>query len=64
MSSIAFLGCQPFHDELVALLLRASLDRKDPEREAVVLLLGALVTEGLLDTALNIHFDGSLFSHE
>jgi len=51
VASVEALGCQSFHDELVAILLRASLDRKDPEREAVVHLLGAFVSEGLLDTA-------------
>lgn len=50
-ASIAALGCQSYHDELVALLLRASLDGKDPEREATVILLDALAREGLLDTA-------------
>lgn len=51
VASIQALDCQSFHDELVALALRASLDRKDPEREAVVLLLSAFISEGLLDTA-------------
>lgn len=51
MASIKALGCSSFHDELVAILLRASLDRNEPERAAVVTLLGALATEGLLSTA-------------
>lgn len=48
VASIAALQCISFHDELVALLLRSSMDRKDAEREAVVRLLNALATEGLL----------------
>ena len=30
------LGCLPFHDELAASLLRASLDQKDITRQAVI----------------------------
>jgi len=48
VASISLLGCPTFHDELASLLLRASMDRGDDTREAVVLLLNALVTDGLL----------------
>eukprot|EP00929_Paragymnodinium_shiwhaense_P009665 TRINITY_DN11391_c0_g1_i1.p1 TRINITY_DN11391_c0_g1~~TRINITY_DN11391_c0_g1_i1.p1 ORF type:complete len:516 (-),score=122.57 TRINITY_DN11391_c0_g1_i1:292-1839(-) len=42
IASVAALGCSCFHDELVALLIRTSLDHKDAEREIVVELLTAL----------------------
>lgn len=48
VSSITDLACPSFHDELAAILLRTSLDRDDPERDAVVALLGALHTCNLL----------------
>lgn len=48
VSSIIDLDCEAYHDELTALLLRASLDRKDAERDAVVKLLGALHAKQLL----------------
>mmetsp|Transcript_128724 Transcript_128724/g.321175 ORF Transcript_128724/g.321175 Transcript_128724/m.321175 type:complete len:522 (+) Transcript_128724:63-1628(+) len=48
VASIAALGCPSFHDELTELLLRASMDRGEAEREAVVGLLNALSAEGLL----------------
>jgi hypothetical protein len=49
VASISALRCLPFHDELVAILLRASLDRKELEQEAAVLLLGTLLRDGFLE---------------
>lgn len=48
IASIVALGCPSYHDELVALLLRASMDRKDAERDATVALLNTMTREGLL----------------
>jgi hypothetical protein len=51
VASVLELGCRPFHDELVALLLRSSLDRSEVERQAVVPVLLALESKGLLTPA-------------
>mmetsp|Transcript_89931 Transcript_89931/g.160037 ORF Transcript_89931/g.160037 Transcript_89931/m.160037 type:complete len:512 (+) Transcript_89931:77-1612(+) len=48
VASLQNLGCQAFHDELTALLLRASLDQKEAARQAVVPLLSALADAQLL----------------
>eukprot|EP00439_Symbiodinium_sp_Y106_P055392 s1231_g7.t1 len=51
VASIKGLGCTAFHDELAALLLRASLDQREKDRCTVVPLLAALHDAGLLSTA-------------
>eukprot|EP00928_Gymnodinium_smaydae_P094489 TRINITY_DN7944_c0_g1_i1.p1 TRINITY_DN7944_c0_g1~~TRINITY_DN7944_c0_g1_i1.p1 ORF type:complete len:525 (+),score=127.69 TRINITY_DN7944_c0_g1_i1:76-1650(+) len=51
VGSLSALGCACFHDELVSILLRGAMDRKEAERDAVVSLLGALTSEGLLTSA-------------
>lgn len=51
VASVRGLGCLPFHDELAASLLRASLDQKDVTRQAVIPLLIALHEEELMSTA-------------
>merc|ERR1719221_1216511 len=51
VSSVLDLDCAPFHDELVTLLLRHSLEHKEPERDSVIALLGALHSEHLLSPA-------------
>jgi len=51
VASVAALGCPSFHDELVAFLLRAALDRGEAERQAVVSLLGALEAKKLLSNS-------------
>jgi len=48
VTSLQSLGCSAFHDELAALLLRASLDQKEAARQAVVPLLSALGEAQLL----------------
>lgn len=54
VASVEALGCPSFHDELVAICLRASLDRNEPERDAVVEFLGALSAAELLSTAQQV----------
>jgi len=51
VASVRAMGCSAFHDELAALLLRASLDQHDQERQAVIPLLFALHDAELLTTA-------------
>eukprot|EP00438_Fugacium_kawagutii_P032958 Skav223868 [mRNA] locus=scaffold1226:182363:193467:- [translate_table: standard] len=51
VASVRGLGCLPFHDELAASLLRASLDQKDATRQAVIPLLIALHNAELMTTA-------------
>ncbi|CAK9076874.1 unnamed protein product [Durusdinium trenchii] len=51
VASVKGLGCLPFHDELAALLLRASLDQKDATRQSVIPLLLTLHENELLSTA-------------
>lgn len=50
VSSIVALDSQCFHDELVAVLLRSSLDRKEAERESAVALLRVLLDEKHVST--------------
>jgi len=51
VASVSALRCSAFHDELVSILLRASLDRKESERQAVVSLLVTLGDAGLLSAS-------------
>jgi len=51
VESITGLGCQSFHDELVAMLLRCALDRKNAERQVVVTLLNELEAKAILSKA-------------
>lgn len=46
VASVLALECSSYHDELVAKLLRLSMDRKSDERDAVVSLLNKLSADG------------------
>lgn len=51
VASVRGLGCQAFHDELAAVLLRKSLDKGKEERQAVVPFLAALTEAELMSAA-------------
>jgi hypothetical protein len=51
VSSISQMESQCFHDELVTVLLRSSLDRKETERNLVVALLHVLMEKKLVTTS-------------
>lgn len=48
IASVASLCCRAFHDELASILLRASLDQKEDQRQTVVPLFIALCEKGQL----------------
>lgn len=50
VESLIGLDCGCFHDELVVIILRASLDRKEAERKVAVKLLNVLADKGHVST--------------
>eukprot|EP00927_Polykrikos_kofoidii_P076534 TRINITY_DN73602_c0_g1_i1.p1 TRINITY_DN73602_c0_g1~~TRINITY_DN73602_c0_g1_i1.p1 ORF type:complete len:520 (+),score=83.84 TRINITY_DN73602_c0_g1_i1:115-1674(+) len=48
--AVVDLGCSCFHDELVAVVIRGALDRKEVDREAGMELLTALAKDGHITT--------------